>query len=348
MKLMSVAPNKKLSVAQLIDANLDRAREGLRVVEDWCRYGIENKDIVIQLKDFRQQLGRHHQYRYKQARSITSDQGIGLQHPEQKTRVKPEQVVAANCARIQESLRVLEEFSRIDNPQLANDASNIRYKIYDLEVCIIKATIGFQRRKRLNSARICLITSSENENIPKINAALKAGVKMIQYRSKDSTDLENFRKASEISTLCKRNEALFIINDRIDIAIAVEADGVHLGQEDLPLKIARQMIGFNHLIGISTHSTKEIKNAQLSDADYLGVGPIYKTSSKPNLDPLGITYVEEAAKNATLPWFAIGGINSSNLKEILDAGAKKIAVVGAIMNSTSPKHASEKLLEMMK
>ena len=129
-------------VDRLIDANLDRAREGLRVVEDWCRFGLERDDLVITLKDWRQRLGRLHRDQYKQARSTATDGGAGLEHPAQLDRHSPRQVVAANCARVQEALRVLEEFTRGGDPLLASESAAIRYGLYDLEVSCLNATRG--------------------------------------------------------------------------------------------------------------------------------------------------------------------------------------------------------------
>ena len=136
-------------VLRLIDANLDRAREGLRVVEDWCRFGLERDDLVITLKNWRQRLGRLHHQRFKNARSAATDRGAGMEHPAQLERQSPDHVVAANCGRVQEALRVLEEFARADDPTLAGEAASIRYQLYDLEVTCLKATSGHRRRSRL-------------------------------------------------------------------------------------------------------------------------------------------------------------------------------------------------------
>lgn len=146
-------------VARLIDANLDRAREGLRVVEDWCRFGLEQQDLVVRLKDCRQRLGKLHHDSYKQARSTSTDTGAGLEHPAQLDRHSPDHVVAANCARVQEALRVLEEYGRSIDPALAAEAAAIRYGLYDLEVTCLNATLGSRRRNKLQDCRLCLITT---------------------------------------------------------------------------------------------------------------------------------------------------------------------------------------------
>ncbi len=346
-KSMSVAPPSDKRVAQLIDANLDRAREGLRVIEDWSRFFLAREDIVITLKDWRHQLGIHHLEIYKNARSTTTDQGLGLSHPSQKERQLTQQVVSANFARIQEALRVIEEFTRPTHPELSKVATTIRYEVYELEVNILKVSKRAKRLKKLLSCRLYLITSPCNNLTNIVRKVLKTGVNMVQYRSKEGTDLEKLSEAKALSKLCKEFGALLIINDRTDLALAVDADGVHLGQDDMPSKIVRNLIGEDMLIGKSTHCLDQLYIAQAENCDYLGVGPVNSTKTKPSTQPVGINYVREALQNASLPWFAIGGINSSNLNELYTTGSQKIAVSGAIMNASDPSKASKELLERL-
>ena len=213
-------------MARLIDANLDRAREGLRVVEDWCRFGLEREDLVVTLKDWRQRLGQRHHDLYKQSRSTATDSGAGLGHPAQLDRHSPRQVVAANCARVQEALRVLEEFGRSVDPGLAGEAATVRYGLYDLEVSCLDATQGGQRRSRLQDCHLCLITSPCEDLLDRVAIALSHGVAMVQFRQKDGGDHERLTLATALRQLCNQHGALFIVNDRIDLALAVDADGV--------------------------------------------------------------------------------------------------------------------------
>ena len=140
---------KDQRIAQIIDANLDRAREGLRVIEDWCRYGLGRKDYMISLKGWRQELGALHKKSYKNARSTIKDPGIGLTHPAQSNRLLPIQVVEANCARVQEALRVLEEFSRNNDYQLHKVSSKMRYEVYQLEVEVLEKTKASALKEKL-------------------------------------------------------------------------------------------------------------------------------------------------------------------------------------------------------
>ncbi|ABX09250.1 thiamine phosphate synthase [Prochlorococcus marinus] len=343
---MAVIPTPEKHVAQLIDANLDRAREGLRVIEDWCRYGLQRKDLIIIIKDYRHQLGRLHQKTYKQARSAQTDQGSGLTHEAQNDRISPLQIVSANCARVQEALRVIEEFARNIDPELTKAASKIRYEIYDLEINIQEATSGKKRQKELSACKLCLITTPHQELIAKVSAGLKAGVGMVQYRCKKGKDIDKFSEAEKLAVICKDYGALFIVNDRIDIALAVDADGIHIGQEDLPLDIARKLIGPEKLIGVSCHSLEEAQKADKNGSDYIGFGPIFRTTSKPEVAPLGLECLKQISNSINQPCFAIGGINHLNRSKLLSTGVSRIAVIDAIMKAEDPFQASKQLLEI--
>ncbi len=344
---MTVIPPIDQSVARLIDANLDRSREGLRVIEDWCRFGLNRKDLTMKIKDWRHQLASHHHEIYKNARSVATDQGALSNHPEQENRNLPNSIISANCARAQESLRVLEEFSRKSDPELSEIAAKIRYGIYQLEQTLLKLCKGKEKRQKLNSCNICLITSPQKELNKSVTGALSAGLKMIQYRCKEGTDQEKLKQAKKLADICKSNDALFIINDRLDIALAVNADGVHLGQNDIPTEIARKLLGFEKLIGRSTHSLKQLQKAEEEGCDYIGIGPVYETTTKPTAKPIDFKSLIEVTNKTSLPYFAIGGINNSNLSEITSIGIKRIAVSNAIMHSKDPSLATKELIKKL-
>ena len=334
-------------VLRLIDANLDRAREGLRVVEDWCRFGLEREDLVISLKDWRQRLGRRHLQVYKNARSTSTDTGAGLEHPAQLDRFRPDQVVAANCGRVQEALRVIEEFARVIDAPLAKEASAIRYGLYDLEVTCLQATTGQRRRTRLGDCNLCLITAPAPDLRDKLDAALSSGIAMVQYRSKSGSDRQNLKEAFELQDLCRARGALFIVNDRIDFALALDADGVHLGQDDLPTDVARQLLGPDKLIGRSTHNLDDVAEAQRDGSDYIGIGPVFSTAVKAERKPIGPDLVKKAVGISSLPMFAIGGITASNIQEVIATGCRRVAVIGAVMSAQDPQTAGLKLMQSL-
>ncbi len=345
---MPVTPKHAQHVAQLIDANLDRAREGIRVIEDWCRFGLKRKDLVVTLKNLRQELGANHKDAYKHARSTHSDPGAELSHPFQQNRIAPLKVVCANCARAQEALRVIEEFSRGSNNQLSVISSKIRYELYSVEQEILKASNNSRLKDILHNSKLCLVTDSQPTLINTVNCALKAGITMVQYRSKEKTDIEKIAQAKELAAMCKKYNSLFIVNDRIDLAIAVDADGVHLGQEDFPLDDAKKVLGEEKILGVSTHSIEQVQQAESEGWDYIGIGPIFKSKSKPNAKPIGLNILGEVSKSTHLPCFAIGGISERNIAEILATGANRIAIINAIMGAEDVADASRNLLNQLK
>ena len=333
---------------RLIDANLDRAREGLRVIEDWCRFGLSRPDLVARTKDMRQRLGRAHADCYKLTRHSATDGSAGLGHPAQLERRSPAQVVAANAGRVQEALRVLEEFGRAGDPALAAEAATLRYALYDLEVDLLVAGgDGDRRRRQLAQCRLYLITSPSPRLETTVAAALEAGLRLVQYRAKEVDDSRRFAEASALRQLCARHGALFLVNDRVDLALAVDADGVHLGQADLPPALARRLLGRERLIGRSTNRLEHLHQAVADGCDYVGVGPVHATPTKPGREPVGLAYVAAAAAQSPIPCFAIGGIDSTNLAAVLAAGAAGVAVVRAITAAEDPAAATLQLLELL-
>jgi len=346
------------AVRRLLDANLDRAREGLRVIEDWCRFGLDRTDLVARTKDLRQRLGQRHHDDYKLARHTATDAAAGMAHPAQQQRPAAQQVVAANCARVQEALRVLEEFGRGVDPELAAEAAAIRYALYDLEVDLLRSASSAQdRRQLLQQCRLYLVTSPSPRQEAVVEASLEAGVRLVQYRAKEGssgpdgqpiTDALRLQQARALRQLCARHGALFLVNDRLDIALAVDADGVHLGQGDLPPAIARQLLGPERLIGRSTHALSQLHQAVADGCDYVGVGPVNATPTKPGREPVGLDYVRQAAAESPIPFFAIGGIDAANLAAVQATGAQRVAVVRAITEAADPAAATRTLLELLR
>ena len=182
-----------------------------------------------------------------------------------------------------------------------------------------------------------VITDQKENLLETIEAILNVGVKIIQHRFKKGTDKKNLQEAIQIRNLCNRYNALFIINDRVDIALASNADGIHLGQDDLDLKNARKLLGFSKIIGISANNEIDISNALKDGCDYIGIGPVFETATKKNKKPIGIEKIKTLTKDLNIPWFAIGGIKSNNISYLKRNGFKKIALVSQLMNSEDPK-----------
>lgn len=328
---------------RILDANLDRSREGLRIVEEWCRFGLDHATLAAECKALRQELAIWHTPDLRAARDTPGDAGTELTHPGEVQRADVQQVLQANLCRIQEALRVLEEYGKVDRPAMAGVCKQLRYRVYTLESQLMHQT----QRQQLQAARLYLVTSPSENILATVEAALQGGLTLVQHRDKDSDDRVRLAIAHQLCELCHRYGALFIVNDRVDLALAVGADGVHLGQQDLPLPLVRQLLGAQRIIGQSTKNPAEMERAIAAGADYIGVGPVYETPTKAGRAAAGLDYVRYAAQHATVPWFAIGGIDQSNVSDVLAAGAERVAVVRAIMQAAQPTTVSQQFVQKL-
>lgn len=185
-------------------------------------------------------------------------------------------------------------------------------------------------------------------NLECVKAMIEGGIKIIQYRDKTKSIKEKVKEAREIRELCRENRVIFIVNDHVDIAILVDADGVHIGQDDMDPSDVRKLIGDNKIIGLSTHSEEQGMKAYLNpDVDYIGVGPIFPTTTK-DTAPVGLGYLEYAVKNLHLPFTAIGGIKEHNLHEIISRGAKNVCLVSDIVGADNITEKVKELQKLMK
>lgn len=331
------------ALCRILDANLDRAREGLRILEEWCRFGLEHTQFTEECKQLRQELARWHTPELRAARDTPGDPGTELTHPYEEQRSSIQHVLQANLCRVEEALRVLEEYGKIYDATMGSAFKRMRYRVYTLE----SKLMAYQRLQRLSQSPLYLVTSPTDDLFSTVEAALQGGLSLVQYRDKDADDQVRLGNAQKLCELCHRYGALFIVNDRVDLALATDADGVHLGQQDISIALARQLLGPQRLIGRSTHSPEELHQAIEEGADYVGVGPVYETPTKAGRPAAGLEYVQYAATHATVPWFAIGGIDISNLSEVLSAKAERVAVVRAIMNAEQPTLVTQYFLSQL-
>jgi thiamine-phosphate pyrophosphorylase len=203
-----------------------------------------------------------------------------------------------------------------------------------------------QRRERLAASRLYVVSDARREQgdlAEFLDAILGAGVDIVQIREKGAEAGDVIRWGMVFKEAADAHGALFIVNDRPDVALALDADGVHLGQDDLPVEVARRILGPDGIIGLSTHSPEQF-DAATPGADYLCAGPVWETPTKPGRPAAGLDVIRHAAKSGEeRPWFAIGGIDRENLPEVLDAGATRIVVVRAVTEAVSPAEASREL-----
>jgi thiamine-phosphate pyrophosphorylase len=201
-------------------------------------------------------------------------------------------------------------------------------------------------RDRLSHAHLYLVCSEASDDF--LRAALRGGVDIVQLRMKDGSDAEIVTVARRFARACAAHDALFILNDRPDLVAAAEAHGVHVGQDDTPLAQARTIVGSERLVGLSTHSPAQIDAAVRGGGDdggvdYIGVGPVHATPTKPGRPAVGLELVRYAAGHAAVPFFAIGGIDPGNLADVRTAGARRVAVVRALTEAADPERAARAL-----
>jgi thiamine-phosphate pyrophosphorylase len=255
--------------------------------------------------------------------------------------------MTVNWKRTQEALRSLEEFGKVHAPGLGQALERLRYRCYTLEKA---AGLGLVARDRLAHARLYLLVTGSQCRLSleqTIKEAAAGGVHVVQLREKELTDRELLERARRVRRWTREAGVLFIMNDRPDLARLAEADGVHLGQDDLSAKEARRILGPDALIGVSTHTTAQLQQAVLDGAGYVGIGPTFASKTKAFSELAGLAFVKSAAEATTLPAFAIGGVNAENIDEVVAAGARRIAVSQAVLASDHPRAAAVELLRRL-
>ena len=337
------------NIYRIIDANINRASEALRVLEDYARFVKDDLKISEKLKNIRHHINNSFSAFSNLILSRESTLDVGRNIENGSIRSSLRNVIQANCKRAEEAFRVLAEYGQLleINTKLLEEN---RYEIYTLEKELLKNEKLF----RLQNASLYLVTNrdnvnSDNEFLSVIEKSIEGGVDIIQLREKNEKESKVLELAKEIKKLINKTNVLFIINDRIDMALAADADGVHLGQDDLSVSEARKITPDGFLIGLSTHSIEQGQSGLKYGADYLGVGPVFPTPTKPNYKAAGLEYVEWAAKNLKdISWFAIGSIDETNIDKVINASVRKIAVVRAIMNSKDPLTTTKLLKRRLK
>lgn len=330
------------AVYRIVDANFNRAREAIRVMEEFCRFALNSHALTGRCKQLRHDLSatidKLDASRLIASRDTPGDVGIGGTVANQIARSNLNNCFTAGCKRLTEALRVLAEMTKTLNPSLAEQIENLRYTAYTLEKDIV---LSSDTTKKFKSVRLYVIISS---NLPVDVLSLAArcaagGADCIQLRAKGIDDDELFALAVEFVKVCKTAKVLSIINDRVDIAVAADADGVHLGQNDLPIEQAKMLQLSPLIIGRSTHSLEQLRVACQDCPTYVSLGPVFATETKPSAEPVGLDYLKQATKilsDTGIGHVAVGGITLDNLEDVLNAGAKAIAVCSAATQAPDP------------
>jgi thiamine-phosphate pyrophosphorylase len=342
-------PADGVDLGRILDASANRAREGLRVVEDYVRFVLDDPGLTRRFKEVRHRLAAAERGFDAEvllgSRDAREDVGTHIMTTSEQARENPRAVLAANFKRIGEALRSLEEYAKLVDVWLAGRFEVLRYDIYTLEKLTMTAVAA--HRVLANARLMVLIGGSRTlgDLTWLVGEAIAGGADVIQYRDKNIPDRELLHRAREVRILTAQARVPLILNDRADLARLARSDGVHLGQEDLVVRDARRIVGPAALVGVSTHGGEQLDAAILAGASYLGVGPVFPSPTKEFSEPelAGLYYVQLAAESTTLPWFAIGGINEDNLDQVLDAGASRVAVSSAVVVADSPRRATARL-----
>lgn len=331
---------------RLIDANANRAREALRVVEDYARFHLNDKPLSADLKALRHDLTTALAPLLAEAllhRDTPGDVGTTNKTPTEFRRADLADVVTAAGKRFGEAVRALEEFTKIAAPAASAQLELIRYRFYDLE---LRTARTLRPAGRFARVQLCVLITESSCKLPWLDAARQAiegGADCLQLREKTLDGDELLRRAKDFVQLCRDFNVLSIINDRADIAMLSGADGLHVGQTDLPATEARKLLGPSKLIGVSTHQIEHAHQALLDGADYLGVGPVFRSPTKPrNIQP-GLPYARQVAAEIPLPALAIAGITEQNADEVLATGIQGIAVTAAVIGCEDVRGATHRL-----
>jgi len=339
---------------RIIDANLNRIGEGLRFLEDLARLLLNDATLTQQLKTMRHEMLRgdwSFQQQLLQARNSEGDVGISIEAPgEEKQRELPIMVVA-NARRVQESLRVLEEMAKIPEVKLNSEKfKQARFTLYTIEQALLSKLLRQDKIKRLPGLYVIIDTKAlikGRSHIDVASQAIQGGAKTIQLRDKLQSKKELLLIAQQLKNLCAGHDVLFIVNDYLDLALATDADGLHLGQSDLPVGVARKLLPTDKILGCSTTTVNQAINAESEGADYIAVGSIYPTTSKETVEVVGLDRLRQIRQAVTLPLVAIGGITKDNVAEVMAAGADSVAVISAVVQAEDIEEAAREIAETL-
>ncbi|MBW8015095.1 MAG: thiamine phosphate synthase [Planctomycetes bacterium] len=334
------------SIYRIIDVNFNRGREAGRMIEEFCRFSLNSKPHSSRAKSIRHQLcaaiGKLDADLLLANRDSQTDVGRGLVIDDQHKRGDIKDCFVAACKRLTEALRVLAEVTQTLDPAVAGAIENLRFEAYTLEK---DASLAFNARQRYKNVRLyVLITVKPGDSISKISElaskCIKGGADCIQVRAKGLDDCDGLAISKAVTALCLEAGVLSIVNDRVDIATLSGAGGVHFGQGDLTVAQGRSLQVSPLVFGCSTHSVDQLNAAIDSGADYVGIGPVFATDTKPGEKVAGLEYVGQAAKilkDSGVGHAAIGGITLDNVEQVLASGARTIAVCSAITDASDPE-----------
>lgn len=335
---------------RIIDANCNRIGEGLRFLEDIARFVLNDQPLTREFKTMRHSLVKHLSQLGSgllTARNVEADIGVSIQTVMQSDLPA---LAAANARRVEEALRVVEELAKLPDISPKLDSQNLekaRFKLYTLEKALHSKLLRHQKTARIKGLYVIVdaeILGYKNE-IEVASKAIRGGAAVIQLRDKHRSKRGLLTLAKEMNALCHSSGVLFIINDHLDIALAIECDGLHIGQEDLPLPLVRKELQIDKLIGVSTRTVEQAQEAETQGADYIAAGSVYSSPSKPEAEVIGLEQLRRIRQTTALPVVAIGGINRENIGEVMSTGVESAAVISAVITQENIEEATRLLVK---
>lgn len=344
-------------VYRMVDANLHRAAEGLRVLMDIARFVCDDKTESGRFKAVRHGLFEaveslpEYYSKAVQSRDADDDVGRSVGAGAMGLRRDLPDLYLANLHRSQEALRTLEECAKLIAPSVGARLENLRFTLYSIDKAFLP-TVLKSGSESLMDFQLYVVTdqslSRGRDFVTVVENAIDGGAGAIQLRAKHLGKRELLAVARDIRTLTQKHGVTFFINDHLDIALACEADGCHLGQDDFPIDEARRIVGTGFLLGASTHNVEQALYAEAQGASYVNVGPVFATKTKEtSCAPVGVELITRVKERLKIPQTCMGGINSSNVHEVILAGAERVAVVSAVVAADDVKAAARNLLEQI-
>jgi len=344
---------------RIIDANLNRSSEGLRVLEDVARFLINDVELSQRLRTLRHDLAKETKSlslgllsQRDSEHDVGARMGAGYEPKAKQSLQDLSGLVTANAKRVEESLRVVEELAKLPEvSSMLNSASfeQMRFALYTLERDLISRISRRDKIKRMAGLYVILDRQflGDRDELDIAGQIIEGGASVIQLRDKQSKKGKLLLVAQKLRELCSQADVLFIINDYLDLAMAVDADGLHIGQEDLPLPVIRRELPIDKIVGCSVTMLSQATKAQAEGADYIAVGSIFPTATKKGATVVGVGMLKELKRTVSTPLVAIGGINQNNIGEVVSAGADAVAVISAVLGEEDVGGAVQKLIAKM-
>jgi thiamine-phosphate pyrophosphorylase len=328
----------------------------LRLLEDIARFILNDSALSQQFKTMRHSLAEETKslgVKLLSQRDSEHDVGASKRDVIAGKAKQPQKdlpgVITANAKRVAESLRVIEELAKLPEIRQMLDSAKFeqaRFSLYTLEQQQLSRILRQDKIKHLTGLYVILdkqALAGRNE-LDIASQTIHGGAKVIQLRDKQSNKRELLLTAQKLKNLCAKSDVLFIINDYLDLALSVDADGLHIGQKDLPLSAIRRELPIDKIIGCSVNTVSQANKAQSEGADYIAVGSIFPSATKKEATVVGVDTLKQIRQSISSPLVAIGGIGEDNIEQVVAAGADSVAVASAVLGKEDAKIATQQLV----